>query len=742
MLLALLLLAPSRVLAAERQEHSLTDVPTWSDKTTNRTGSPVTASSAAAVTTGSAVATPAVGASSSTVTNPTSPATATSSVPGTNSAAPGSAGTDSAATTALTRELSSYEQESLDIALQKTHSVREPSPEGKTIEGIDIVSLEVLEERDGLPLLFLNAFHTTTKRNVIEREVLLKPGQLYDQALVDESERILRNYIQISVVLAVPTKASSPDKVRLLIVAKDVWSLRVSWAPSFYNGKLVGLALQPAEWNLAGTAHRASASLNFTPLEYWVGLGYTAPRIGDGRMDGYASANVSLDCETHKPKGATGNFGYGQPLYSSQSEWSWYTAMQWTDVLQRPASALGAAICSSPRTRSYTSFARYLEPRAGDHLAVRSVEVPYRYREERLRGQLLFTRSYYRTNKLNLSFGLEADERAFRADAPEPGEVFGRISTLESKGGASVDCAKTPNLCFRSTSAPFAINDNEAAAASYEFQTRGLPPRDERISPYFQIHAYRSLYQRLINYDTLGLQEDVQLGHNVYLRLYPAFRPLSSRSLLGVFSSATYTWQLADGFAKVLGAGLVELAQTGNENGPVYDAANNPHEVQGLAQSDAQVQLEAHFASPDLGAGRFVSNVELLSRPIRYLNRLPYVLGGTDQLRGYAAGAFFGTNRFAANTEFRTRPLRVLSVLAGLNAFWDAGDASYDWKFQLKHGVGVGVRFLFPQLDREVFRVDVAIPIKPHEKGELTWFAGFTRVFGLPSAPPPALLIQ
>lgn len=706
----LLLLAPSRA-QAEGQEHSLTDVPTKANTASKVTGSNVTSSNAATATIAAAVAAPAVGSSAS-----VSPAP-------------------------LTRELSSYEQESLDIALQKTHSVREPFPEGKTIEGIDIVSLEVLEERDGLPLLFLNAFHTTTKRNVIEREVLLRPGQLYDQALVDESERILRNYIQISVVLAVPTKASSPDKVRLLIVAKDVWSLRVSWAPSFYNGKLVGLALQPAEWNLAGTAHRASASLNFTPLEYWVGLGYTAPRIGDGRMDGYASANVSLDCRTHQPKGATGNFGYGQPLYSSQSEWSWYTAMQWTDVLQRPASALGAAICSSPRTRSYTSFARYLEPDAADHLAVRSVEVPYRYREERLRGQLLFTRSYYRLNKLNLSFGLEADERAFRADEPEPGEVVGRISTWESKGGAAVDCAKEPNRCVRSTSV-FAINDNEKAAASREFQTRGLPPRDERISPYFQIHAYRSLYQRLINYDTLGLQEDVQLGHNVYLRLYPAFRPLSSRSLLGVFSSATYTWQIADGFAKVLGAGLVELAQTGNENGPVYDAANNPHEVQGLAQSDAQVQLEAHFASPDLGAGRFVSNVELLSRPVRYLNRLPYVLGGTDQLRGYAAGAFFGTNRFAANTEFRTRPLRVLSVLAGLNAFWDAGDASYDWKFQLKHGVGVGVRFLFPQLDREVFRVDVAIPIKPHERGELTWFAGFTRVFGMPSAPPPALLIQ
>src|SRR5690349_7509674 len=90
-----------------------------------------------------------------------------------------------ATTAARAHELSQYEKESIDIALHETESEIEPKPEGKWVEAIDVVPLEVIEPRDPAPA-FLNWFHTTSRSTVIEREVLLRPGDKFDRARLEE----------------------------------------------------------------------------------------------------------------------------------------------------------------------------------------------------------------------------------------------------------------------------------------------------------------------------------------------------------------------------------------------------------------------------------------------------------------------------------------------------------------------------------------------------------------------------
>src|SRR3954469_22532426 len=102
---------------------------------------------------------------------------------------------------------SRYEQDSLDAALAKIHGVIDPHPEGKILEGVTIVTLQVFEPRDFIPKIFLgfvNWFHVTTRHYVIEREVLLAKGARYEQSLADETSRNLRALHQLSLVLAVP----------------------------------------------------------------------------------------------------------------------------------------------------------------------------------------------------------------------------------------------------------------------------------------------------------------------------------------------------------------------------------------------------------------------------------------------------------------------------------------------------------------------------------------------------------
>jgi outer membrane translocation and assembly module TamA len=109
-------------------------------------------------------------------------------------------------------------------------------------------------------------------------------------------------------------------------------------------------------------------------------------------------------------------------------------------------------------------------------------------------------------------------------------------------------------------------------------------------------------------------------------------------------------------------------------------------------------------------------------------------LGGTTRLRGYQNIAAVGDHYLASNLEFRTRPLDILTTQLGAVAFYDMGDAFDTFgQLQLKHGVGAGIRFLAPQLDREVFRLDVGVPV-PFDApgGETTVIATFGQAFTAP----------
>jgi hypothetical protein len=69
------------------------------------------------------------------------------------------------------------------------------------------------------------------------------------------------------------------------------------------------------------------------------------------------------------------------------------------------------------------------------------------------------------------------------------------------------------------------------------------------------------------------------------------------------------------------------------------------------------------------------------------------------------------------NLELRTRPVEILKCQLGAVAFFDAGDAFTDFAaaqggFQAFQSVGVGLRALFPQLDRVVFRADLGFPME------------------------------
>jgi hypothetical protein len=564
-------------------------------------------------------------------------------------------------------QYSPYEQETIDAALEEMDGSIDPDPEGKAIEEIQIVTLEVIEERDPVPRL-LNVFHATTRPRIIRQELLFAEGQPYSQSRADESARNLRQLRQLSLVLVVPVRGSRPDRVKVLVITKDVWSLRINTAFSIANGQLTDLVVQPSEENLLGTHTSIGFNFYLRPDTHSFGGTYIDRRVFGSRIQTAFSANAIFNRDTGDPEGSFGYFFYGQPLFASHTDWSWGVVVAWRREITRRFIGLDL--------KTYDA-----------EVTPETEAIPYVYSTDRWVGANEVTRSFGRGSKVDVSTGVEADRRAYGPD---------RLLLAES--GA-------------------------APAAVEEFIDTQMPVSDTRISPYLQLRAYSSRFVRLLNLNTLGLQEDYRLGHSLAVRVFPASQAWgSSRNLLGVFSGGSYTLHQAGALARVVVAHTAMLSEE-------------------VDRSDAAVELRLQMVTPRLGFGRVFADGVVLNRYQNYLNERSAV-GGETRLRGYPPGNFrLGDDVTAATLEYRSRPVEILAQQLGAAVFYDVGDA-FDRleEMRLKHGVGFGVRMLFPQLTRFVMRADWGFPLSAGYApfpGALLITSG--QAFELPALEPPGL---
>lgn len=617
------------------------------------------------------------------------------------------------------RALSTYEQDSLASGLARLGTRIESSPEGKHVESIEVVVLDVFEPRDPAPA-FLNWFHVNTEDSIVRREVLIKPGQPYTALLAAESERNLRKFIQYSVVLVVPVQGSSPDKVRILVVTKDVWSLRLSWDPYFYQGRLTGLLLAPSELNLFGTTQTVSGAIITTQNNLWLGLTYYVPRIAGSRITATLMGKAQVDCKTGNVEGGSGQMFYGQPLFSTRTAWSWGVTSTFASQVERGSLGAASSICSAPGAAG-------VRVALAENLPNYPVEtdvayIPNIYRKEVMTTQIGATRSFFVRNKINVSFGLEG-VRVRNSPLGPPSEIYVGRSQFSQDDYNRTCWPPGKDCAIGDPVSATPATDIDGSRVATLFAQQRLSPSMFRVGPYVQVHAFETNFVRLLNVNTLGLQEDFQLGHSVTLRAYPGVRPLASRNLIGGVSSIDYTLPVAGGFYRLGGTSTLEFSGTEDD----FAKAG----VRRSSRSDARIELRSFLVSPDLGLGRVVMGTTFVDQPQWRYVPAAYELGSPDRLRGYPASARQGRTVFVNNLEFRTRPLHLYSTALGLVAFLDSGSAVNGISnLSLVHGAGVGLRLLLPQIDRQVFRIDVGVPVESEPWSKYTITAGFRQAFG------------
>lgn len=559
---------------------------------------------------------------------------------------------------------SPYEAETLVRALKDAHATIEPSPEGKTLEGVDVVPLDVIEDRDPAPS-FLNALHTTTRESVLRREVLLGVGEPYKQYRVDETVRVLRSFQQLSLVLAVPIRGSAPDRVRLLLITKDVWSLRSQFDIRFGTSGLERFRIEPTERNIGGTLTSAVTRFELQPEALTFGAGYFVPRVVGKKLYLVTEANVVVNRASGDPEGTYGGFTVFRPLLSSDTPFTWSFGTSWSNVLVRRYIGAHLATYDDPKTPEVES-------------------APDAFRARTMTQTAGVLRSLGGAYKTDLSVGAEVNVRDYVG--LDPGVVGTRVA------------------------------DDYAEAR--------VPRSDMRAGPFAQVRVYESRFTRIHDFDTLALGEDYRVGYDAFLRVYPVTKALgSSRNFFGSDAFAQYVVPVADGFLRATGESLVEVDRTGMP-------------VLGLAASGAMV-------SPRFVFGRVIFDGVAIVRPENYLNARA-ALGGDGRLRGFPSQAFIGQNMIAWTTELRTRPVEVLSSQIGGVVFNDVGDAYDGPHITPKSSIGFGVRAVFPQLDRKVFRLDVAFPVvhgfTPSgipNAGPVGFYVAFEQAFPPVASQPP-----
>jgi len=560
-----------------------------------------------------------------------------------------------------TGNYSVYENESIRDALAARKASIELHPEGKRLVGIDVVTLDVIEKRDPLPRI-ANIVHVKSRDYVIRREVLLRPGQPYQQILVDETARNLRKLPQLSLVVCLPMQGNTPNDVRLLVLTKDVWSLRLGMEFGLTAAGLESLQLEFSETNLLGTQQTVAGRFELYPESYTTGARYVIPRLFGSRVAVATEANVITNRRSGNAEGSFGSLALGQPLFSTLTPWSWNASIGWREEVTR----------------------RYVNARLSAFDAKVTPEIdriPFQYRTSVFANSYAATRSFGWAIKNDFTAGFTVSHRAYALPAT-----------------AAFD--------------PRAVD---------EFTRKNVPTSDRRIGPYLEYHTYTTNFVRVLDLETLDLQEDYRLGHDMYLRVYPITEALgSSRTFLGLFAAAQYTWDLSDGLIRI--------------------GAQSVTEAQSDRLSDASWLAFTRLVTPRLRLGRFVLNTRWLSRYRNYLNQNSYV-GGDGNLRGFPSNFFVGKDSVTYNFEFRTRPIMVFSSPVGAAAFYDVGNAfaGFD-RFRVYQSAGVGLRVLFPQFNRQVLRGDIGFPLT---RGSLpgvspvSFYVSFEQAFPVPGVALP-----
>ncbi|MEE2757501.1 MAG: POTRA domain-containing protein [Myxococcota bacterium] len=219
-----------------------------------------------------------------------------------------------------TKGLTGYEIAHIQRVLELNGFQARPLDGKQVVDFVHIHRYPVLVEFESLPT-FPNYLHALTDEDVIRREVLLKPGSLFEEALLIETVRNLRRLGIFSLAVAIPIYDSKTQRNGLLVLTRDLWSLRLESRLQFTGSFIDQLSAQLTERNLFGRGKLVSARFIMDPFTYTTGALYSDPRLGGKRFSLLGSADAIFERETNRYDGFKTFLNFARPFYNFGQKW-------------------------------------------------------------------------------------------------------------------------------------------------------------------------------------------------------------------------------------------------------------------------------------------------------------------------------------------------------------------------------------------------------------------------------------
>ena len=557
-------------------------------------------------------------------------------------------GARDARATETDRTLGSLEQQSLDEALARLGLRRDPSPAGKTIGTIYVINQDVFSSHDWY-FQWFNLFHRTTRTDILRRELLFAPGQPYDQALIEESMRNLQT--PPSVALATGKQLPAPELSSVVVIVPVA-----SPAPGIVDVLTVTRDVWSLRFNTnfelqQSTLSALDTSLSENNLFGWrkfLSVGLTLDLGKYGVGPTYLDPNI-LGTRLQLYVNALAFYTRGTNTYEGNAE-----TVSVVYPLYSLASRWGAGLALAHEDELLRGF-QGTGLTDVPLLLSPGVTAPLIFRRRFQIVDASATRSYRTAIIQRITLGYRYDDRHSLPDA-------------------GFDYGVTP-------------------AQTQELVNEYAPSSEVRSEPYLRYSLFTPVYTVYRDLNTFDLRENAQLGPSLSLGVsYGA--PELGAEFRAFPMSAGVGWAIAPagGLASVTASGALRL-----RDGRAIDQI---------------FQGKLYLASPIL---RRVLRVVVSAEADATRNDSPHVrvsLGGDTGLRGYIIGEFQGSSMFVGHAEVRTMPIAVFSQRFGAVLFCDVGDAAQTFAvMMLRTDVGLGLRWLIPQLNSAVIRIDWAVPL-------------------------------
>jgi hypothetical protein len=356
-------------------------------------------------------------------------------------------------------DLSTFEQQAVDKAMEQFSLTVATQAEGKTIDEIFIYTMSPFSEEAGLFAL-LNRMHINTQTRVIAKLLSVAPGQKLESALVTESEINLRRGVTRSLVICLPVQrvgSNDSSLVSLLVVTQDAFTLQPGVSFEMSGDTLNNLGFSLSESNLFGLNKHLGVGYDLVQSAHEAHVNYRDRAFLGTNWEFMVAPEIYWQRRTGKVDGWAGVVSLTKPLLSQLDKW-------------------GVDMALSYEERSKIDFVGN-DVRKVSLGGNEALKVEHRYRWQNPQGGVTVTRSFGREHKF---------------------EIFGG-----------------PGVTYKNPSVPadLMLDDDQTAA----FTTKVLPKKELESYVKLGTKYFQNSFLSIYNYERFVLEETVRLGAGVVL---------------------------------------------------------------------------------------------------------------------------------------------------------------------------------------------------------------------------------